>query len=181
MAIHTNRWQLLFLFCLGIFFASAFCMKWMEPDFVYKGEAFTIVGLELSYSKDKVSAILAEIGPTVKKSLQYHLAFDFAFMVGVYLGIVALCMIAMAKIRNESLKKWLVLLAVLQIIAWGLDIRENIYLFDWIDNPSIGEKEFLSYHLIVIGKWCFALTGAIVAVPLAILKGRTKNKTHFLF
>ncbi len=54
--------QKLFLFCLGLFAGTAFCMKWMESDFVHNGSLFTIIGLEISYSKEKIISILSWIG-----------------------------------------------------------------------------------------------------------------------
>jgi hypothetical protein len=30
MSTNYQNWLKLFLFCLGLFIASAFCMKWME-------------------------------------------------------------------------------------------------------------------------------------------------------
>jgi hypothetical protein len=91
MIISYKGWKNIFLLCLGIFAGTGFCMKWVEGDFVQNGSLFTIIGLEISYPKEQVSAILSGLDGPVKTILRYHLCFDFAFMLGVYPGIAALC------------------------------------------------------------------------------------------
>ncbi len=162
-----KRWQKLFLFCLGLFAGTAFCMKWMEGDFLQNGEKFTIIGLEISYTKEKLAAILSGLDEPVKKILRYHLSFDFAFMAGVYPGIAALCMMAREKTTRPVLQKFLLVFAFLQTVAWGCDIGENILLLHWIKDP-VSITDFCAYHLIVIIKWSIALMGALLAIPLAI-------------
>lgn len=169
MTISYKGWQKLFLFCGGLFTATAFCMKWMEGDFWQNGEKFTIIGLEINYPKEKVAAILSGIDEHVKTILKYHLSFDFAFMAGVYPGITALCMMARDKSSTPFLRKILLAFAVLQIVAWGCDIMENCHLLTWIKNPVIGD-EFGKYHLVVFTKWFLALAAALMAIPLAIRK-----------
>src|SRR3979490_3145055 len=94
MNLSYRRWKKLFLFCLGLSAGTAFCMKWMETDLWVNGEKFTIMGLELFYTKEKVMTVLAGLDGHVRTILNYHLHFDFAFMAGIYPGITALCMIA---------------------------------------------------------------------------------------
>lgn len=164
MNINYNRWRSLFLFCLGLGIASAFCMKWMEDDLVAGGRSFTILGLELYYPADKIKTILGTMDDHVKTILRYHLSFDFAFMAGVYPGIAALCMMARERTANPGWKKWLYVLAALQLTAWGCDIAENIRLFKWMSDPSyIGGFGF--YHAVVYTKWILALTGVLIALP----------------
>src|SRR5687768_2160898 len=104
--LNNTRWRLLFLFCLGLATASAFCMKWMEGDFLLKGETFSILDLEFFYTKEELSYILANIDDPTRRILKYHLVFDFAFMAGVFPGIAALCMMAREKIKAASVKKF---------------------------------------------------------------------------
>lgn len=171
MSTNFKRWQKLFLFCLGLFGGTAFCMKWMEGDFWQNGQKFTIIGLEISDSKEKVSAILSGLDGHVKAILRYHLSFDFAFMAGVYPGIAALCMMAREKSANSVLHKILFVVAALQTIAWGCDIAENCYLFKWIKNPFIS-NEFEMYHFIVATKWIIALAGVLLAIPFVVRKSK---------
>jgi hypothetical protein len=177
MNLKYKRWQKLFFWCLGIFIASAFCMKWMEPDLVSGGRSFTVIGLEITYTKQELAAILGGLDDTVKAILRYHLSFDFMFMAGVYPGIAALCMMGREKAASKTLKKILGALAVLQLLAWGCDIFENVCLLTWIKDPIIG-NEFGYYHVIVWTKWILALTGALVSIPVCLK--RKKNKILIL-
>jgi hypothetical protein len=144
-------------------------MKWMENDLLLNGELFTVIGLEVAYSKEKIISILSGIDGHVKTILGYHLCFDFIFMTGVYPGIAALCMMAREKRKNEGLKKILLVAAMLQLIAWGCDIAENLYLLRWLNDPVIG-NEFLLYHIVVYVKWGLALAAVFIAIPLVIKK-----------
>lgn len=173
MNTEFKKWRNLFLFCLGLFTGTAFCMKWMESDFIYNDSIFTIIGLEATYSKEKVVTILSGIDEHVKKILLYHLYFDFSFMAGVYPGIASLCMMARSKITKIAIGNLLLALAIFQLIAWGCDIAENLFLLNWVNNPQVG-NDFMIYHTVVFAKWIIALTGAMVAIPLSI-----KKQTHY--
>lgn len=169
MSTNYKGWQRLFLFCFGLFAGTAFCMKWMEGDFIQNGQLFTIIGLEISYSKEKVLAILSGLDEPIRVILRYHLYFDFAFMLGVYPGIAALCMMAREKSGSNIARKILLSLALLQVVAFGCDIAENSYLLKWIKNPVIG-NEFGLYHFIVAAKWMIALPAALIAIPMVCTK-----------
>lgn len=163
MKKNFTRWNRLFLFCLGLFIASAFSMKWMENDLIYNGAKVSIFGLELFYSEERIVEILSGIDDKVRTILSYHLSFDFVFMAGCYPGIVCLCMMAAEKVKNKNLKKIMFLLAALQLFAWAFDVIENYHLLKWLKQPMIG-NEFRVYHFIVYGKWIIALTGALFAL-----------------
>ncbi|MBI5857332.1 MAG: hypothetical protein HZB42_06750 [Sphingobacteriales bacterium] len=166
---NTDRWKMLFWCCLGLFTGTAFCMKWMEGDFIQSGRLFTIIGLEISYPKEKVITILSGLDEHVKTILRYHLNFDFVFMAGVYPGITALCMMARKKVNSAAVRKFLLAFALLQLPAWGCDVFENLSLLKWINDPVIG-NEFGLYHFIVASKWIIALTGATLAIPILLFK-----------
>jgi hypothetical protein len=169
-----SRWQRLFLFCLGLFIAGAFAMKWMESDLVYNNEKISIFGLELFYPKEKIVEIFSGINDKVKTILGYHLSFDFIFMAGVYPGIACLCMMAATKLNGKNLKRILLILAFLQILGWIFDIIENYYLLKWLKSPVIGD-EFGFYQVVVFSKWVIALTGALFAI-VVILGSMFKRK-----
>ena len=180
MNLSYNRWKKLFLFCIGLAMGTAFCMKWMESDLWANGEKFTVIGLELFYSKEKVTAILLSLDSRVKTILTYHLHFDFAFMAGIFPGISALCMMAREKVFSPTGKKLLFIAASIQLLAWAGDITENLYLIKWVKQPEIG-SEFGLYHFIVASKWIIALAGFVCSVSVLLLKRKIKmNKTHFL-
>jgi len=170
-----SRWLRLFLFCLGLFIAGTFAMKWMESDLLYNNEKISIFGLELFYPKETIVEILSGINDKVKTILGYHLSFDFIFMAGVYPGIACLCMMAAGKTRRKSIKGILLALAFLQVIAWIFDIIENYYLLKWLKAPVIGD-EFSFYHVVVYSKWIIALTGALFAI--AVLVGSMFKKKN---
>lgn len=171
-----KHWRRLFLFSLGLAAGTAFCMKWMEGDFLQNGHKFTVIGLEISYPKEKVEGILAGLDDHVKTILRYHLSFDFVFMAGVYPGIAALCMMARDRSAGALIRKILLVLALLQFLAWGCDIFENCYLLKWIKTPVIG-NEFSFYHIIVYAKWGIAITGALLAIPVALVRRKTAGKS----
>ena len=161
------RWQKLFLFCLGLFIAGAFAMKWMENDLLFNNEKISIFGLELFYPKEKIVEIFSGISDKVKTIMEYHLSFDFVFMAGCYPGIACLCMIVSAKAASKNLKRILFILAFMQIFGWTFDVIENYYLLKWLKNPVIGD-EFGFYHVVVYSKWIIALMGALLAIVILV-------------
>lgn len=169
MIFSYKGWRNCFLFSFGLFLGTAFCMKWMEPDFVHQGSLFTIIGLEITYDKARIMELFSQLTDPVRRAVFYHLYFDFAFMAGTYTGIAALCMMARFRVQWPWLKQFLFWLAVLQLLAWICDIRENLYLLSWLKEPIIG-KEFRFYHPVVIIKWVLALAGILIAVPALLRK-----------
>ena len=163
MRNNFNHWNRLFLFCLGLFIAGAFTMKWMESDLIYNNEKISIFGLELFYPKEKIIEIFSGTSDKVKTILSYHLSFDFIFMAGCYPGIACLCMMAAEKIKSQNIKRVLFVFAFLQVFAWAFDIIENYYLLKWLKQPIIG-NEFGFYHVVVYSKWAIALSGALIAL-----------------
>lgn len=176
MQVSAVNWKKWFLFCLGLAAGSAFCMKWMEGDFQHQGSLFTIIGLEITYPADKVKAILSGIDGTVKTILRYHLYFDFAFMAGVYPGIAAMCMHLRRKWAGSRTASLLLVMALLQLMAWGCDIAENWYLLKWLDQPDTVE-DFGIFHALVYTKWLLALAG-IVLILVAWLRKPGVSSTH---
>jgi len=169
MKLNNIRWQSLFLFGAGVFIGSAFCMKWMEDDLWANGEEVTILGLELFYPREKMVTIFSGLDTHVRTILRYLLYFDFAFMAGVYPGIISLCMMARKKTASPFLKRLLIIIAWFQLFAWSGDIIENYYLLSWIQEPVIG-NELVLYHFIVGTKWVIALSGALLSVPLILIR-----------
>jgi hypothetical protein len=175
MKLRILNWRSLLTISLGIIIGSAFCMKWMESDFLSEGKPFTIIGLELFYTKEKVVQILSGLDEKVKTILGYHLYFDFIFMAGVYPGVASLCIMAAQKLKKSVLKKWLIILGILQMAAWIFDILENYFLIKWLKNPII-ESGFTQYHIFVTLKWIIVLTGLIFGVFFMLKKS---SKTIF--
>ena len=169
MAPIDKHWKKLFLFCLGLAIGAGFCMKWIEDDFWVKGEKFTMMGLELFYSKEKAITILSNLDDLAKTALNNHLHFDFAFMAGIFPGATSLCMMARNKIVARSWKKFFFILAFFQLAAWAGDVTENLYLLKWAKQPVIG-NEFALYRFIVSAKWIIGLMSVALAVPVLIAR-----------
>lgn len=174
MIITAQSWKKLFLFALGLAAGVSFCMKWMESDFVTDDGQFTILGLELFYTRKKLAAVLAGLPAPAAMALRYHLWFDFAFITGVYPGIAALCMIGREKAGGRWFRRLLYSLALLQLVAWAADIIENRYLLQWIVQPHINEAAFQQYHGIVIGKWTIVIVSLLIAIPAALWKKKKR-------
>src|SRR5687767_6042884 len=153
----------LFLFCCGLFLASAFAMKWIEKDLVFNGETISIIGLELYYPKEKITGIFTGLDSSIRTILSYHLHFDFIFMAGIYPAIACLCLMVAGKLKNRAVRNILKVLAFLQPAACIFDIIENYYLLNWLRHPVIG-NEFGFFHAVVYMKWALALTGVLFAV-----------------
>jgi hypothetical protein len=169
MIINAKYRDRLLFICLGIFAGTAFCMKWMEGSFQSNGKLFTIIGLEIIYTKEEMNEIFSGLTDKVETILRFHLVFDYAFMLGVYPGLALLCLKAREKSVGHVLRRSLHFLALAQVIALACDVFENYYLLNWIEEPnSIGDLTF--YHTVVLIKWIVALTAAIVAIPLMLRK-----------
>ena len=160
-----KRWKGLFVFCLGLALGTGFCMKWIESDFVVRGEKFNMFGLELFYSKEKVVWILSNLDEHARTALNNHLHFDFAFMAGIFPGISSLCMIARGKTNSNNLRRALFITAAAQLFAWAGDITENSYLIGWLGKPEIG-NEFQLYRFIVWGKWVIGIVGFMFGIVM---------------
>lgn len=181
MSLGQGYRKKIFLICLGIFAGTAFCMKWMENDLVSNGEKFTVIGLEVTYSKEKLLSVILGLDDKVRTILRYHLSFDFAFMIGAYGGIAALCMMAACQRKGKKIiRNLLISLAILQVVAWLCDIIENAFLLCWIKTGVIG-NEFNFYHLVVYTKWILALLGVLISVIFLIFKTHNpvETKTEF--
>lgn len=174
MNTNYKNWKTLFLFCLGLFLGTAFCMKWMEKDLLQDNQLFTVIGLEITYPREKVYSILSGLDNSVRTVLNYHLYFDFAFMAGVFPGIAALCMMARFKTGSTVYRKVLLTTAVLQLVAWVCDIIENTFLLSWVSNPEKIQM-FEVFHLIVWVKWILALLGAALSIPFLVWNRKQEN------
>jgi hypothetical protein len=170
-----TRWRNLFLFCIGIAIASTFIMQWLATDFWVNDRKFSILGLELFYSKDKITAILSQLKVPARIALNYQLIFDFVFMAGIYPAIASLCMMTRERINKKGVQNVLFGLAMLQPVAWLFDIIENSYLLNWMEKPVIGD-EFTMYHNIVAAKWIIALAGALTGIFAWLLKKQLNKK-----
>jgi len=169
-----SRWRGLFLFSLGIAISTTFIMQWLATDFWLDDKKFSILGLELFYSKRQLIDVFTQIKQPAKIALNYQLIFDFAFMTGIYPAIASFCMLVRENVRSRSYRNLLFALAMLQPVAWAFDITENIFLLAWMEKPEIGD-DFSTYHNIVAAKWLIAVSGTLCAIILGIAKQAKKR------
>ena len=173
MSANVFNLKKLFFLCLGLFFASAFCMKWIESDFISNGKPFGIMDLELYLGKEDLTKLLAGLDDKAATVVSYHLHFDFAFMAGVFPGIAILCTLVREKVSNKFVSTLLLIFALLQFVAWSFDIYENLRLIKWLRNPSTVDDIEL-YHLLVRLKFIFSF-GGVLMVLVAFLFFRKKS------
>jgi hypothetical protein len=172
MKSNRNVWNRLFLFCAGLFIGTTFCMKWMEVDFRQDGALFTIIGIEATYTKEKLTTLFSGLDERVRTILQYHLYFDFAFMAGVYPGILCLCMMARKRRVTQWVQRLLLVVGLLQFVAWGCDVVENLFLLQWIAKPG-KVSSFGLYHTVVFAKWILVLLGVFASLAVLIAGKRS--------
>ena len=175
MTANVFNWKKMFWFCLGLTFASAFCMKWIESEFINNGQVFSIMDLELHLDKQGLVKLFAGMDDKAKTILDYHLHFDFFFMAGVFPGIAAICMLTRERVERRMIRSVLFIIASLQLAAWSFDIYENTRLLKWMNNPAAIDKiDF--YHLLVRLKFIIAFSGiGISAVAFIFFRSR-RNK-----
>lgn len=169
-----HKWKMLLFFALGMAFAAAFCMKWLENDFLVDGERFTILGLEWFYDAARLERVMGGLDSHVRALLRYHLYFDFAFMAGVFPGLAALCVLAAARTGSLMWKRLLLALAFLQLVAWACDISENNYLLTWIET-GVDRGSLSLYYGVVATKWLLALSGLVAGAGVFLFSLRRKK------
>lgn len=133
---------------------------------------FSIMDLEFPPSPREISNIINGIYqlPTRRseKTLRFlkaHLYTDFLFMPVAYGSIFIACLKVSAKMLSVGHTVFVVL-AWLQVLAWVLDMIENIYLLKKIKPTVLPSKQSVhkAYQLLQVGKWGIALTGAICSL-----------------
>lgn len=164
----------LFAGFLGLAAGAAFCMKWMEPGFQSRGELFTIIGLEISYTAPQIREILESLDPVVREKLRLHLYFDFAFMAGVYPAIATACIWVGRSRQSAAWRKMLVILSAGQVLAAGADVAENRILLGWLDNPA-GVSGLEAFHQVVWLKWGLAVGAILLTVMALFFKKREQT------
>ena len=172
-----KRWRNLLLFCLGLTIGTAFIMGWLEGDFWVNDERFSILGLELFYSKREVLTVLNQIKQPARIALTYHLTFDYILMAGFYPGIASFCMLVREKVSRKPYQTTLFALAILQPVACIFDIVVNSYLLKWVEQPAIGD-EFSVYHNMVFIKWLIALAGILIASAALLIGNKGPKKSR---
>ena len=171
MVINSKFWQKIFLFSVGLTTGAMFCMKWIESDLMHNGKIFSILGLEISYPKEKVVEIVTGIDEKTRTVLRYHLSFDFVFMAGVFPLIASLNMMARQKQTGRLIRILLLIAAFAQLLAWVLDIIENSFMLKWLHGQPVG-TEFGLFHFVVATKWLLAISGLLMGMFFLLKKSK---------
>jgi len=139
------------------------------------GEKYRLTHIELT-NKDALQDIVSTMPGGVEQSVFKQLNFDYLFMAFCFSGIAVLCFMArkragditaMQKILRQPQKgkgfiKFFTILALLQILTWGLDVWENSKLEKWFANKQVGD-DYGMLQVIVTIKFILALAGFITA------------------
>ena len=169
-----NGWLIL-CFLVGLLLVTRLIMRRQSQHFCTLDvvvRKFSITDLQFAASPREVTNIIngiyalpSEQSEKTLRSLRTHLIVDFVFMPGIYGAIFFACFKTSEKMLSfgEQVFIWL---ALLQAIAWVLDIVENSYLLKKI-KPSVvpsSQQMHKTYQWMEVVKWGIALTGAVCSV-----------------
>lgn len=169
-----NGWMLICI-TTGIFLLFGLILRIQSRQFCTLDvviRRFSIMDLEFPASPREVTNIINGIYqlPTNRseKTLRFvkaHLYTDFLFMPFAYGSIFLACIKVSEKMYSFGQSVFIVL-AWLQIIAWLLDVIENIYLLNKLKPTTIPSKQSIhkAYQALQVFKWGIALTGAICSL-----------------
>jgi hypothetical protein len=180
----------LFKLLLTIALLATGWMSWLAKDFKYPADKhFSIMALELPADSASLTDMITNITPATRQSVLKQLNADYIFMPGCYLAILVLCLIAIRHITNiNSLKKdlqklqsgaaWkkiLMVLALLQLAAWGLDVWENAQIEQWLLTSSVN-NDIGFFKAKVYIKFAIAFAGFFTAALLMLFTGSVPKK-----
>jgi len=173
----------LFGLLLLITVAAAGMMSWYSQDFILiDGSKFSIMHLEFPADNIAVDKLLAEFAPGTKQVVLKQLNADYIFMAGCYSAIMVLCLIAIRhvtrintlqkelkkKATGAGCKKLLLALALLQLLAWGLDVWENAEVESWLISGA-AENEIALLRIRTFVKFGIGISGFLNAMFVLLL------------
>ena len=162
-----------FCFLLTLFSVTGVWQKALDKQVREKGiEGYSVMKLELPANADSAQHTLQAIDTTVgcKELVRKNLTVDYFFMPGVYLTVAMWLLL----IRRNT-KKWLMVslttVAILQLVAWALDINENNHLLAAVNSPAHELGMTLAvFKSLVRVKFIIVLGGALFALLTCIFK-----------
>jgi hypothetical protein len=180
----------LFALLLFITLTATALMAWVSKDFkLMDGTHFSIMNIQLAQSGSSLQHMMSSFAPGTKSALLTQLNIDYIFMVGCYPAIAILCLIAIRRVtqisllqkdldRNQSGAFWknlLMALALMQLIAWGLDVWENAQIEHWLNSINI-DSNIGFFKTRVYIKFGLAIAGFFTAALLLLFtNGLLKN------
>lgn len=180
----------LFIVLLTIFIAATAWMSWIARDFKLKDNSrFSIMDFELPANAEAVKNMMTDFLPGTREAVLKQLNADYVFMAACYPGIMVLCLIALRRIKTVNglqkdlqlkitggfWKKLLTILAILQLVAWGLDVWENAQIEQWLKTNVIN-TDIAFFKARVYTKFAIGLGGFLTAAGLLLLSWRTPAK-----
>jgi hypothetical protein len=135
---------------------------------------FSMLELQFPSSPAELSSVLSGIddvpqlpppGPVeIKGALRGQLFVDFLFMPAAYCGIFLLCIISAHRI-DGWIGYFFIFAGWLQLVAWILDILENIFLLSKLRKPTPpGDLTFNTYQWLEGFKWGISLISLFLAL-----------------
>ncbi len=180
----------LFKLLLAIAIVTTGWMSWLARDFKYPGDNhFSIMALELPADSASLTDMITNISPNTREAILKQLNVDYIFMAGCYLGILVLCLIAIRHItainslqkdlqKSQSgavWKKLLMALALLQLLAWGLDVWENAQIEQWLQTGTVNNDiDFFKARVYI--KFAIAFAGFFTAALLLLFTNSLPKK-----
>lgn len=144
----------------------------------YTSQQTGLSHIELT-GKEKMETVFSTIDehPGLQEAILQQLNTDYLFMVFCFSGIAVLCFMARkraAEIRDmkkllrqpvpgKGVMNLFLVLALLQIVTWGLDVWENAKLERWVSNKRVGDDHDMLQVMVTV-KFILAVTGFLVAV-----------------
>lgn len=128
---------------------------------------FSIFRLEFPGSDAQLTRLVELMNDTTKQAVRRHLRVDFLFMIGAYIGIGILCYKTFLLLHDThpEASYFLLLMAVLQLVAFACDASENILLLKKLNNiSSWNEATHERFSKIVFYKFMIALLGLATVV-----------------
>lgn len=171
----TSNWS---LFCIlfGGMLLLTFIMRLQSVHFYTRDvvvRKFSIMELELPSTPKELANLVKglyrlpeEQSMQAVRALKSQLYTDFLFMPFAYGTVLLFCLHAARKMNTSIGTGLFIILAFLQLLAWLLDIIENIYLLGKI-KPAAEESVpavHKAYLIMECCKWGIALGSTICAV-----------------
>lgn len=164
----------IFCFLLTLFSVTGIWQRSLDLQVREKGiNDYSIMKLEKPSNADSLKCTLQAIDntPGAKELVRKNLMVDYFFMPGIYLA-VAMWLLLIRKDKVKWAIRLLTGVAILQLVAWGLDINENNHLLAAVKStdyilPGISLELF---KLLVTMKFVIVYSGIGLALLTCVFK-----------
>ena len=165
--------MLLLVMVLLTICTSAYMSRLANQFVLNDGRSFSIMDLEIPKEKIKIEDIKPGITYKATLALEKHLQTDALFMIGCFSSIALLCLIAASSTVSSTWRMILIILAILQLIAWGLDIVENKQLYKFLFQPDYTiNKTSITIRTII--KFAIGIVGFFLSIGVIIANSKIR-------